>query len=131
MLRRISNVLSGKFQNIINDVSKHVEINLIALHKKLENQGLKAIEENASESTGFLTPDATPITLKNGEHLRLMEDCRVGSDTDYAPYGLDSEWQWVIRAKGNVFSCPVPPCVANGVCNASVADPVASPIRCQ
>ena len=44
------NVLSGKFQNIINDVSKHVEINLIALHKELENQGLKAIEENASES---------------------------------------------------------------------------------
>ena len=71
---------------------------------------------------------AVPASLCN---LRLMEDCRVGSDTDYAPYGLDSEWQWVIRAKGNVFSCPVPPCVANGVCNASVADPVASPIRCQ
>ena len=31
-------------------VSKHVEINLVALHKELDNDGLKAIEQNASES---------------------------------------------------------------------------------
>ena len=44
------NILSGKFENILNDVSKHVEINLVALHKELYNDGLKAIEQNASES---------------------------------------------------------------------------------
>ena len=64
--------------------------------------------------------------------LKLVHDCRIGSDTDYGPYELNSgEWQWVVRAKGNMFSCPVPPCMTNSVCNASVADPVASPIRCQ
>ena len=44
------NILSGKFENILDDVSKHVEINLVALHKELDNDGLKSIEENASES---------------------------------------------------------------------------------
>ena len=44
------NIVSGMFQNIINDVSKHVEINLISLHKELDDDGLKVIEENASES---------------------------------------------------------------------------------
>eukprot|EP00937_MAST-01D_sp_MAST-1D-sp2_P003903 g3903.t1 len=62
--------------------------------------------------------------------LALMQDCRIGSDTDYGPYGLGSERQWVIKARGNLFACPVAACVANGVCNASTADPVVSPIRC-
>ena len=44
------NILSGKFEKILDDVSKHVEINLVALHKELDNDGLKVIEENASES---------------------------------------------------------------------------------
>ena len=44
------NILTGKFKNILDDVSKHVEINLVALHKKLGNDGLTAIEQNASES---------------------------------------------------------------------------------
>ncbi len=44
------NILSGKFENILDDVSKHVEINLVALHKELDNEGLKTIEQNASES---------------------------------------------------------------------------------
>ena len=44
------NILSGKFENVLDDVSKHVEINLVALHKELDNDGLKAIEQNASES---------------------------------------------------------------------------------
>ena len=44
------NIISGKFENILNDVSKHVEINLVAIHKELHNDGLKTIEENASES---------------------------------------------------------------------------------
>ncbi len=37
-------------ENILDDVSKHVEINLVALHKELDNEGLKTIEQNASES---------------------------------------------------------------------------------
>jgi len=44
------NILSGKFENILDDVSKHVEINLVALHKELDNEGLRTIEQNASES---------------------------------------------------------------------------------
>ena len=35
------NILTGKFENILDDVSKHVEINLVALHKEIENDGLK------------------------------------------------------------------------------------------
>ena len=63
--------------------------------------------------------------------LKQLQDCRIGSDTDYAPYDLDSELQWVIKAQGNKFACPVAACLAHGVCNASTANPVASPIRCQ
>jgi acyl-CoA reductase-like NAD-dependent aldehyde dehydrogenase len=44
------NILTGKFENILDDVSKHVEINLVALHKEFENDGLKRIQENASSS---------------------------------------------------------------------------------
>ena len=44
------NILTGKFENILDDVSKHVEINLVALHKEIENDGLKRIQENASSS---------------------------------------------------------------------------------
>ncbi len=41
---------STSIENILNDVSKHVEINLVALHKELDKEGLKTIEQNASES---------------------------------------------------------------------------------
>ena len=44
------NILTGKFENILDDVSKHVEINLVSLHKEIENEGLKRIQENASSS---------------------------------------------------------------------------------
>jgi len=44
------NILTGKFENILEDVSKHVEINLVSLHKEIENEGLKRIQENASSS---------------------------------------------------------------------------------
>ena len=44
------NILTGKFENILEDVSKHVEINLVSLNKEIENEGLKRIQENASSS---------------------------------------------------------------------------------
>ena len=69
--------------------------------------------------------------VPNGLCDLKLHDCRIGSDTDYAPYDLDSELQWVIKAKGNLFSCPVAACIAHGICNSSEADPVASPVRCQ
>ena len=59
-----------------------------------------------------------------------LEDCRIGSDTDYAPYDLHSEYRWLIRARGNVFDCPVASCILRGVCNDPKASPVASPVRC-
>jgi len=44
------NILSGDFGKLIDDVSKHVEINLLAIHKELSNENIKKIEENASSS---------------------------------------------------------------------------------
>ena len=44
------NILSGQFENVFEDVSKHVEINLISICKEIPNQMLKKIQENASSS---------------------------------------------------------------------------------
>jgi hypothetical protein len=42
--------MSGDFNKVSDDISKHVEINLISIHEELDMNELKAIEENASES---------------------------------------------------------------------------------
>ena len=44
------NILSGEFNKVSEDISKHVEINLISIHQELNIKELKGIEENASES---------------------------------------------------------------------------------
>ena len=44
------NILSGQFENVFEDVSKHVEINLISICKEIPNEMLKKIQENASSS---------------------------------------------------------------------------------
>lgn len=44
------NILSGQFENVFEDVSKHVEINLISICKEIPNEILKKIQENASIS---------------------------------------------------------------------------------
>ena len=44
------NILSGQFENVFEDVSKHVEINLISICKKIPNEMLTKIQENASSS---------------------------------------------------------------------------------
>ena len=44
------NILSGDFGKLIDDISKHVEINLLAIHKELTFENIKKIEENASTS---------------------------------------------------------------------------------
>jgi hypothetical protein len=63
--------------------------------------------------------------------LKLLHDCRIGSDVDYRPYDLNSgEKAWVPIANGNLFACPVPECLLNGACGNPQASPVASPIKC-
>ena len=44
------NILSGNFNKVSEDISKHAEINLISIHEELDTKELKEIEENASES---------------------------------------------------------------------------------
>ena len=44
------NLLSGDFSKILDDVSRHVEINALASYKKLNKENLKIINENASTS---------------------------------------------------------------------------------
>ena len=44
------NILSGQFENVFEDVSKHVEINLISICKEISNEMLTKIQENASSS---------------------------------------------------------------------------------
>ena len=44
------NILSGKFENVFEDVSKHVEINLISICKEIPNEMLIKIQANASSS---------------------------------------------------------------------------------
>ena len=44
------NILSGQFENVFEDVSKHVEINLILICKEIPNEMLTKIQENASSS---------------------------------------------------------------------------------
>ena len=44
------NILSGQFENVFEDVSKHVEINLISICKEIPYEMLKKIQENASSS---------------------------------------------------------------------------------
>ena len=46
----VLNMMSGNFELIHEDVSKHVEINLISIHSSINDEILKNIEENASLS---------------------------------------------------------------------------------
>lgn len=46
----VLNMMSGNFELIHEDVSKHVEINLISIHSAINDEILKNIEENASLS---------------------------------------------------------------------------------
>ncbi|MBO71057.1 MAG: aldehyde dehydrogenase [Actinobacteria bacterium] len=44
------NLLSGDFSKLIDDISRHVEINGFASYKKLDKESLKTVNENASTS---------------------------------------------------------------------------------
>ena len=44
------NLLSGDFSKVFDDVSRHVEVNALALYGKLNKENLKTINENASTS---------------------------------------------------------------------------------
>jgi len=52
------NIMSGKFELIINDVSNHVEITAMAIYKELTTEEKKVIRENASKSLKrvYITP---------------------------------------------------------------------------
>jgi acyl-CoA reductase-like NAD-dependent aldehyde dehydrogenase len=52
------NIMSGKFELIINDVSNHVEITAMAIYKELTTKEKKVIRENASKSLKrvYITP---------------------------------------------------------------------------
>lgn len=88
--------------------------------------GLEKISFNLNSLTGPI-----PKSLCD---LPLVHDCRIGSDTDFGPYDDSAghpERAWLPKWKGNVFSCDVPTCIMNGVCNDPKAGPVPSPVRCK
>lgn len=67
------------------------------------------------------------------EAFGALDDCRIGADTDLAPY--QAAYPWIIPARGNLYRCPVPSCAAQGgLCNASGAsrgpNGPPSPVRC-
>ena len=62
------NILTGKFENILDDVSKHVEINLVALHKEIENDGLKRIQE--AKRLKILQSNLDRLNLKSVKTLK-------------------------------------------------------------
>ena len=57
------NILSGKFDQIIDDVSNHVEINAMAIYKQLPSTDKKIIRENASKSLKriFINPPVSGL----------------------------------------------------------------------
>lgn len=60
--------------------------------------------------------------------LSLLHDCRIGSDIDFGPY--QASYPWLQQIGGNRFSCPLPSCIVNGVCNSSSSQPALSPVVC-
>ena len=66
-------------------------------------------------------------------NLQLVHDCRIGGDTDFAPYDTtpgSPEKAWLLNWSGNVFTCPMAKCVTTGPCNGKKATPV-SPLICK
>lgn len=66
--------------------------------------------------------------------LPALWDCRIGADTDLAPYQAD--YPWVKPVKGNVYACgELPACARSGaICNSTHdagKDQVNSPVRCR
>ena len=67
----------------------------------------------------FLSQFTGPVPSGLGA-LQLVHDCRIGSDTDFKPYDTSDgspEKQWLLPWKGNVFDCPVPSQIMDGICN--------------
>lgn len=67
--------------------------------------------------------------------LPLVHDCRIGSDTSFAPYGPwapnPGPYPWLQPIMGNLFTCPIPSCLLHGVCgNSTSQEPTASPLKC-
>eukprot|EP01043_Picozoa_sp_COSAG02_P057216 COSAG02_NODE_6907_length_3295_cov_55.638611_5_plen_142_part_00 len=64
----------------------------------------------------------------------LLHDCRLGSDTDFAPYDTSAgspERAWLLRWVGNTFTgCPLPPSVLRSVCGAQGKGLTPSPLNC-
>ena len=90
---------------------------------------LTKISFNLNSLTGPVPKSLCAATTK-------ATDCRIGSDTAYppyapfTPYGHD-KYPWSLPIKGNLFSCPVPSCILDGVCNSKHASPAASPVKCK
>lgn len=64
--------------------------------------------------------------------LPSLDDCRIGSDTDFSPYDTSKgspEKKWLLKWTGNMYSCPLAPCASHGVCNNPKDTPV-SPVKC-
>lgn len=74
--------------------------------------GLTKISMNLNSFTGQV-----PAGLGS---LPLLHDCRIGDDTDFKPYDTSDgspEKKWLLKWKGNVFDCPVPGSIMDGICD--------------
>ena len=76
-----------------------------------------------------------PSGLTKKPPLLNLTDCRLGSDTDFAPYDTSPgspERAWLLNWHGNSFTgCPLSPSVLDSICNAEGKGYTPSPLDCR
>ena len=85
---------------------------------------LTKISFNLNSMSGAIPPGLAKLPL---------DDCRIGSDTDFKPYDTSvgsPERAWLLKWVGNTFDCPVPRVILKSVCNAQGKGYTPSPLNC-
>jgi hypothetical protein len=91
-------------------------------------KALTKISFNLNSMSGPF-PDGLAAAMQNPAN-----DCRVGSDTDFAPYDTSAgspERRWLLRWVGNTFTdCPLSPSVLRSACGLQGKGLTPSPLNC-
>jgi hypothetical protein len=85
---------------------------------------LTKLSFNLNSMSGLIPPGLAKLPL---------DDCRIGSDTDFKPYDTSvgsPERAWLLHWIGNLFDCPVPRAILKSACNAQGKGYTPSPVNC-